>query len=160
MTKNHLNNMVRISIVAALYIVLTFVTPFGFGAIQIRLSEALNHLAIFNKRYIVALTIGCAIANLFSPMGIIDVIFGTLGTLMMTSVSYYGSRHLKKRQHQLLFSTLVCTVSTWTVALELHLVSELPFWVTYGSVAVGELFSLLVGFLVMIELSRRIDLSK
>ena len=44
-------------------------------AIQFRVSEMMNFLAFYNKKYLIAVTLGCMIANLFS-FGWIDVFVG------------------------------------------------------------------------------------
>lgn len=86
--------MTKGAAIAALYAVITLIiVPFGYGAIQVRLSEMLTNLAAFNKRYIWALTIGCVIANLWSPMGIIDIVFGSLSTLVATTLTYLIAKH-------------------------------------------------------------------
>lgn len=49
-------NITLTAIVAALYAAITLViAPIGFGPVQLRLSEGLNHLSAWNKRYILAL---------------------------------------------------------------------------------------------------------
>ncbi|WP_137602425.1 QueT transporter family protein [Paucilactobacillus nenjiangensis] len=151
----------KIGIVAALYVAVTMcIAPLSYGAVQLRLAEGFNHLTVFNKRYIAALTVGCAIANITSPLGIVDVIFGALGTLVMTSISYWIAKHIQNPIYKMTVSTVVCTIFSWSVALELNIVSHLPFWPTYLTVASGELISLLVGMVIFTALSRRIDLSK
>lgn len=150
-----------IAVVAALYVVLTFIIPVPqYGAIQFRLSEGLNHLAVFNKRYIVAVTIGVFIVNMFSPLGIIDMIFGTLGTLAMTTMSYLVTRHMQHLGMKLAVSTVINTLMMWVIALEFHLFAEAPFWLTYGWMAVGEFVSLTLGAILIYGLSRRVDLTK
>ncbi|WP_057756121.1 QueT transporter family protein [Weissella kandleri] len=150
-----------ISIVAALYVVVTWlVAPFAYGQFQLRLSEGLNHLTIFNKRYIWALSLGVLIANLASPLGAIDIAFGTLGTLAMTSVSYWLTRHVDTVWKKLVISTVVDAVMMWTVALEQVVVFKLPFWLSYGWLALGELASLVLGAILIGILSKRIDLTK
>lgn len=73
--------LVRSAVVAALYAVLTLVVPMPqYGPIQFRFSEILVLLAFYNRKYIPGLVLGCAIANLFSPMAWFDVIFGTLSS--------------------------------------------------------------------------------
>lgn len=73
----------KIAIVMAVYIVLTVaITPLSYGAIQFRFSELLILICFFNKKYNIAIIIGCLIANIFSPLGIIDVVFGTLSTIL------------------------------------------------------------------------------
>ena len=73
------NRLVRGAVIAALYAMLTLTIP-AYGALQFRLSEVMTLLAYFDPFYIIPLTIGCAIANIASPFGIIDVIFGSLAS--------------------------------------------------------------------------------
>lgn len=162
MKKNEkLLGLAKGGIIAALYIAVTLVfAPISYGSIQFRISEIFNNLAVFNKRYIWALTIGCAIANCFSPLGIVDVIFGSLGTLLMTGLSYLLSRHVKSTTGKLVIAVVVCTLMTWTVALELKYVNHLSFWPTYLTVAIGEFVSMVVGAFVIGIISKRIDLTK
>ncbi|MCD2257146.1 QueT transporter family protein [Agrilactobacillus fermenti] len=151
----------KIALVAALYVAVTMViVPFGYGAIQLRLSEGFNHLVAFNKRYIIALTIGCALANLVSPLGIVDIVFGTLGTLVMTTISYFLTKRVKSVPVKLTITTVVCTLMTWSVALELNIVTKVPFWPTYGTVALGELLSMALGAILVYLLQKRIDFTK
>lgn len=78
------NKLVRGAVVAALYAILTLTLP-AYGALQFRLSEVLTLLAYFDPFYVLPLTIGCAIANIASPFGIIDVIFGSLASFLALS---------------------------------------------------------------------------
>ncbi|KRM36764.1 hypothetical protein FC83_GL002641 [Agrilactobacillus composti DSM 18527 = JCM 14202] len=152
--------LTKIAVVAALYVAVTLlIAPLSYGAIQLRLAEGFNHLAVFNKRYIIALTIGCALANIVSPLGIIDIIFGSLGTLVMTSLSYFIAKRFKSVAARLMTSTIICTLMTFSVALELMVVNKLPFWPTYGTVALGEFVSLLIGAVVIYVVQKRVALS-
>lgn len=75
------NFLVRSAVVAALYAVLTIVAPMPqYGPIQFRFSEILVLLVFYNRKYIPGLVLGCAIANMFSPMAWFDVTFGTLSS--------------------------------------------------------------------------------
>lgn len=75
------NFLVKSAVVAALYAVLTLLLPVAsYGPIQFRFSEVLVLLVFYNKRFIPGLVLGCAIANLFSPMMVFDVVFGTLSS--------------------------------------------------------------------------------
>ena len=81
--KNNLdtNFLVKSAIVAALYAVITLLLPMAsYGPIQLRFSEIMVLLVFYNKRFIPGLVLGCAIANLFSPMAAFDVVFGTLSS--------------------------------------------------------------------------------
>ncbi len=77
------NRLVKAGIIAALYVVLTYSLPsLAYGPLQFRFSEILTLLAYIDPFYILPLTLGCAIANIGSPFGIIDVIFGTLASFL------------------------------------------------------------------------------
>ena len=78
MTKNT-RSIVTTAIVAALYATLTLSLSFiSYGPIQFRLSEVMTLLPLFNKKYILGLTLGCFLANLLGPYGVPDIIFGTI----------------------------------------------------------------------------------
>ncbi len=71
------------ALIAAIYVAMTWAVPvFSYGAIQFRLAEVLTLLAFYNKKYIYGLTIACVIANILSPFGILDIIFGSLASLI------------------------------------------------------------------------------
>ena len=152
--------LAKVGVVAALYVAFTLINPLSFGAVQLRFSELFNNFSVFNKRYIWAVTLGCAIANLFSPLGIVDVIFGSLGTLVMTSLSYFVTRKMTSVPKKLICCVLICTLMSWSVALELYFVSGLPFWATYLSVGAGEFISMALGAVVVYILNKNVYLTK
>ena len=120
----------------------------------------LNATNLFNKRYIWAVTLGCAIANLTSPLGVVDVIFGSLGTLVMTSLSYYLTRNVESVPKKLAICVAICALMSWSVALELYFVSKAPFWMTYLTVGIGELISMAIGAIIVYRVSKVVDLSE
>jgi uncharacterized membrane protein len=144
-----------------LYVVITLlISPFGYGAIQFRLSEIFNHLIDFNKIYIWSLILGCAVANMFSPLGIIDMVFGLMGTVLASFGIYFINKHVKNVKAKLVVSTIVPTITMFPVAIELMIVNHLPFWATYATCAVGEFVSCAVGAFIVYAISKRIDLTK
>lgn len=77
------------AIIAASYVALTLVlAPFSFGPMQVRVAEALTILPLFTPAAIPGLTIGCLIANLMGGAVILDVIFGSLATLIGAALGY------------------------------------------------------------------------
>ncbi|GAK31105.1 putative membrane protein [Weissella oryzae SG25] len=149
-----------IAVVAAFYVVVTtLIKPLSYGAIQFRVSEALNHLVVFNKRYIWALTIGVFIANMSSSLGPIDMVVGTLGTLVMTTMTYFATKHVKSVKVKLLISVLIDTAMMWVVAAELYYVLKAPFWITFGTVAIGEFVALVLGAILLYYVNKYIDLT-
>ncbi|MBR5381217.1 MAG: QueT transporter family protein [Oscillospiraceae bacterium] len=71
------------AVVAAIYAALTIaLAPISYGSIQFRISEVLCILPFFFPVSVWGLFIGCLLANLLSPYGIIDIIVGPIATLI------------------------------------------------------------------------------
>ncbi len=71
------------AVIGASYAALTMaLAPISFGAVQFRVSEVLCILPFFLPHTAVGLFLGCAAANLLSAAGIMDVVFGSLATLL------------------------------------------------------------------------------
>ena len=80
--------LVRCAVIAAVYVVVCLVlAPFSYGAVQVRVAEALCLLPVFGAEYIVGVTLGCFLANLLGST-VVDVVFGTLATLLACFVTY------------------------------------------------------------------------
>ena len=85
--------MTHAAAVAAIYIVLTMVfQPISFGPVQFRVSEALCILPFFTPAAVPGLFVGCLLSNLFCGAAALDVIFGSLATLI-GAVGSYLLRH-------------------------------------------------------------------
>lgn len=172
------HNITLIAVVAAIYAAITFVIqPIAFGPVQLRASEGLNHLAAWNKRCVVALGIGVFIANLVSPLGWIDWVFGTLGTVIMTGVTYLLARRVTSALIKIIISTVVVSTlgmailaAEFTFAFNIGASGAFPSgtkgglmaqWLAYYvSLVPGELASLIIGGVVIYALSKIVDLSK
>ncbi len=79
------------AIIAALYIVLTFIANalgLANGVIQVRFSEALTILPYFTPAAIPGLSIGCLLSNILTGCSIFDIVFGTLATLIGAIFTY------------------------------------------------------------------------
>lgn len=135
MSKNEIfnvRNITRLALVAALYAAVTLAIPgLSFSAVQFRFSEILVLLCFYRKDYCVPLILGCFIANLFSPFGLYDIIFGTLATAAAVIPMYYV--------RNIWLSSLLPVISNGIiVGFELFLCGE-PLWFSMGTVALGEL---------------------
>ena len=79
----HLRRMTFAAVVAALYAALTLVlAPISYGPVQFRISEVLCILPFFIPSSTWGLVVGCVVANLIGGNGILDVVFGSLATLV------------------------------------------------------------------------------
>lgn len=151
----------KMAVVASLYVAVTvMLSVISFGAVQLRLSEMFNYLVLFHKRYIVAVTLGVVIANFFSPMWWIDVPVGGLATFVVLIICRLVTRNIDNIVWKLVITGIIFTISMFTVATQLMIVFDLPFWQTYGIVAVGEAFSMLVGGVTMYLVHKKIDFTK
>ena len=83
---------VQAAMIAALYVVLTYITNLlglASGTIQVRFSEALCILPVFTPAAIPGLFIGCLISNLITGGIIWDIIFGSIATLLGALGTYF-----------------------------------------------------------------------
>ena len=84
----------RAAVIAALYVVLTYVfSAFASGVIQVRVSEALTILPAFTPAAIPGLVIGCLLSNTLTGCVLLDIIFGSVATLIGALGSYALRRH-------------------------------------------------------------------
>lgn len=87
--------LTQAAMIAALYVVLTlFASVFGLAnqVVQVRFSEALTILPFFTPAAIPGLFIGCFLSNILTGCMPLDVIFGSLATL----IGAYGTYSLRK----------------------------------------------------------------
>lgn len=129
--------LVVTAMVAAIYVVTTMaIAPLAFGPIQMRISEVLVLLAFLDKRYVPGLVLGCFIANLFSPLGMIDVFFGTTCTI----AALWGITHSKT----LFGASLWPVFCNAFIGVELYLLGIFPLFFGMFTVAVGEFLTVSV----------------
>ena len=134
--------LVHCGVVAAIYVVLCLaLQPLSYGAVQVRVAEALCLLPVFGAEYIVGVVLGCFLANLLGST-IVDVIFGTLATLLACLVTY--------KLRNVRFKGLAIAASLPPVLF------NAPIWlacITNGiSVGIGEVISCTVLGVVLVKL--------
>ena len=131
---------------AALYAALTLaVAPLSFGAVQLRISEILVLLCFYRKEYCYSMVLGCAVANMFSPMGVTDVIFGTLATLLAVIGIYLIGRGERSLARLILASLMPVVSNGVIIGLEIYLLfGDTPLIPAMLSVAAGELMAVTV----------------
>lgn len=130
----NINDLVKNAFVAAIYVVLTVVVApsLSYHSIQFRISEALLILVLFNRKYWLGLIVGTFIANLFSPLGVIDWVVGTGASVL----SIYLMLLFKKNLWLSLIMPVV--INAVLVGLELKYLFDLPLLLTMAEVAFGE----------------------
>ena len=96
MRKFTVRDLTLAAMVAALYAVMCyFGNIFGltFGSVQFRFAEALTVLPFLFPVTAPGLVVGCFIANILSPYGALDIIFGTLAT----AIAAYATAKMPNR---------------------------------------------------------------
>ena len=128
------------AVIAALYVVLTFIAAvmgLASGVIQVRLSEALCVLPCFTAAAVPGLFVGCIIANLLTGCALWDVVFGSLATLIGAVLC----RVLRRYRLPALLPNIIS--NTIIVPLVLMYVYGTPetFWYLALTVGIGEIIS-------------------
>lgn len=88
--------IVRAALIAAIYVALTYVSSLvglASGTIQVRLSEILCILPVFTTAAIPGLWLGCFLANMLTGCILIDVVCGSIATLIGAIGTYYLRKH-------------------------------------------------------------------
>ena len=144
--------IVRQALIAAIYAVLTVViSPLSYGNLQFRFAEILVFLCFYKKEYFIGLTLGCFIANLFSPMLVWDITMGVGATIIALLL-------IMKSKNLYIAAIWPVLANAFIVGLELYLAMQLPFWVSVLEVAIGEAAVMIIGVVVfkLLERNRRL----
>ncbi|MDF2611567.1 MAG: putative rane protein [Lachnospiraceae bacterium] len=81
--------LTQAAIIAAIYVVLVLAfQPISYGPVQARIAEALTILPYFTPAAIPGVTLGCLLSAFFTGADILDIIFGSLATLIAAILSY------------------------------------------------------------------------
>ena len=151
MKKSNLRFLLVSAMVAAIYFIFTVVpAPLSYGGIQFRFAEIMVLLVFVDKRYIPGLVLGCFLANLLSPYGIMDAILGPLGSLfsvvMIALTVHFGVgfvNNLNEKRTRIIaalyVSSLWPVLSSVIIAFGLILAGDpAAYWYLVGSIAFGQ----------------------
>ena len=155
-------NLCLSGIIAALYAGLTILLQaISFGPVQIRVAEAMTLLPLLTPAAVPGLAIGCFIANLLSPYGLLDVVAGSGATLL----ACLWTQRLKNRWLAPLPAVICNAVIVGGVIAFAQAGIGPAFWAAYVfnavTVGLGELIasyilgSILLGALPRISFFRR-----
>ena len=141
MRKNSVRELTMSAMLGAIYAVLTMVLPNQYLGMQIRLAEALTVLPFLFPSATPGLFVGCLIANLLSPYGLLDVVAGSAATLL----ACLWTQRLKNRWLAPL-PAVVCNAVIVGGVIAFAMTGLGPgFWVAYAinalSVGLGELIA-------------------
>ena len=96
MLKNGTKQLVRAGLIGALYVVLSLITfNFSSGPIHLRLSEGITLLPLIFPESVVGVFVGCLISNIISGCFLLDVVFGSLITLIAGLLTFLIGKCIK-----------------------------------------------------------------
>lgn len=153
--KKNVTLLTQAGMIAALYVVLTlFANALGLAnyAIQVRFSEALTILPYFTPAAIPGLFVGCLLSNLLTGCMPLDVIFGSLATLLGAVGTWLLRKHIKWLAPVPPIVANILIVP-FVLAYVYHFEGSIPyFMVTVGA---GEIISCgILGMILLISLEK------
>ena len=123
------------AIVGAAYAALTlFLAPISYGPVQFRISEALTILPLFTASAVPGLFIGCFLANLLGGSVVLDVVAGSVATLIGAWAGY----RLRFNRWLVPLPTVISNALIIPLVLKYGYGIDLPYLVQAGYIAVGE----------------------
>lgn len=140
------------AMIAAIYVVLTILfAPISFGTVQFRISEALCILPFFTPAAVPGLFVGCLLSNLLCGAMPLDVVFGSLATLIGAA----GSWHLRRHRWCVCIPPILANTIIVPWVLRYAYGSEDLILVAMGTVGIGEILAIgVLGNALLLTLDR------
>nr|WP_312579068.1 QueT transporter family protein [Sedimentibacter sp.] len=140
MEKNRVQFITKTALIAAAYAAITIAFSFlSYGQVQFRISEILVLFAFIDPKYTTGLILGCILANLPSPLGVIDVVVGPIATLIAILFIIGVKKAFGYNKKSLIIASLGPVISNAViVGLELTYLFQTPFWMNALYVGLGE----------------------
>ena len=121
--------------IATIYVVLNIIfAPISYGPIQVRIAEALVVLPFIDPSAIIGLFLGCILANVIGPLGMVDIMGGSLCTLVAAYLTY-------KVKNPKLAPLPPVLINAFGVSIYLHLIFDSPYWITVLYIGIGEVIA-------------------
>jgi len=125
-------HLTRAALIAGLYVIITYIlSPISFGPIQFRVSEALTVLPILYPEAILALFIGVFLSNIIGGLGMVDIVGGSLVTLLAAYGTYYFRDSFIAYLSPILLNGFL-------ISIYLHLLFAIPYWLTVIQISISE----------------------
>lgn len=138
--------------IAAIYVVLTMVfAPISFGPVQFRIAEALCILPFFTPAAVSGLFIGCLLSNLLCGAAPLDIVFGSLATL----IGAVGSYAVRKNRWLVCIPPIVANTVLIPWVLRYAYGSEAMIYFAMVTVGIGEILAIgILGNVLLTALER------
>ena len=139
--------IVDAAVIAALYVVLTYLAAafnLSSGVIQVRFSEALTILPVFTPAAIPGLFVGCILANALTGAVVIDVICGSIATLIGAVGAWLIGKYVMNRLKYAYFlapPTIIANAAIVPFVLRYAYGMQDAMWYMVLTVGLGEIIS-------------------
>lgn len=145
--------LTQAAMIAALYVVFTLIAAaLGLSSmqVQIRFSEALTILPYFTPAAIPGVFIGCLLSNILAGGALLDIIFGSLATL----IAAVGTYLLRRQKWLAPIPPIVA--NTLIIPFVIKAAYGIgPVWLSFITVGAGELLSAgVLGMLLLFVLEK------
>lgn len=126
-----IKDIARISLVAALYVAITLgMGTISFGMLQLRMADGFLLLCLYDKKYIYSNAIGVFFANIFSPLGVIDVVVGVVVQIICGITSF-------AIRDKWVYSAVCSLIVGFGVGTEIWFIYRGDYWIN----VIGVIFS-------------------
>ena len=161
------------AVIAAIYVVVSLaMAPISLGPLNFRLSEGLNLLSLYDKKYIRGVTVGVFITNLFA-FGIYDMIIGTASTYIFLHLGVWVADRVSTKMNDKMNNfqltilrygilTIIFSLSMFTIAAMLVFIIDTgeAFWPLYVYLVASEALAMILGGLIIYPVMKRIDVEE
>jgi uncharacterized membrane protein len=140
------------AVIAAIYTVLVLVfQPISYGPIQFRIAEALTILPYFTPAAVPGVTLGCFLSAVFTGADVLDMVFGSLATLIAAILSY----RLRRFKFLVPLPPIIANalIIPWVLRYAYDIPDAIPYMML--TVGIGELLSVgILGTMLLFVLDK------
>lgn len=140
MKKSNVQFITRTALIAASYAALTYTFAWmSYEQLQFRVAEILVLFAFIEPKYGLGLVLGCVLANMASPLGLIDIVVGSFATFIAITFIVTVKKTMGYNKKSLIIASFGPVISNALfVGAELTYLFNTPFVLNAIYVAIGE----------------------
>ena len=154
-TRKSTRYLVQASLIAAIYTALCLILhpiSFGFGGVELRVSEALTLMPALMPAAVPGLFVGCLLANLMGGATILDIVFGSLTTLIAAILT----RKWRSRPALAALPPVVMNAVVIGLLLRYAYGVNMPLWMCMASIGLGQAVACYLIGLPLMKMMKRL----
>ena len=136
------------AMIASAYAITTVINPLAFGWVQLRVSDALSIIPFIIPWTAPGFIVGAFVSNLFSPLGIIDSVFG----VAVGAIAYYVMPRFVHGLYRMAIGySIICGTM---IGCEMYIVLGIQFFVSAVSICMSTTIVTVFGVFIARKLIR------